>query len=800
MGITGYYYGGTDDDDNSGTLSYVRVWHGGAVIGADNEINGITFAGVGTGTSVDHIEVAFNLDDGIEFFGGTVNVKYASVLFVGDDSIDTDMGYSGKIQFAFVLIGQDGHHGTEMDSKYDNTPRSFPQMYNALFVSQLDQTVQSVSTDDTSLAVMRLREGTGGEFGNIIITNNGYYGVYSSDCGTETRTQTLPSSNGVPSSGAPDYLWFSDNNIIYNGGSNGIQFSLGTECTWSPSSPSAISVDPELTMIPTAATESVAFLDPRPIAEGASFASPDTNPVDGFFEATSYKGAFSASDLWLSGWSWLSDNAKLPDNIAGTVVLGGEITSATTWLAASSPYLLTGQVYIGGSATLTIEPGVTIYGYKDDGFGTAPCLVVEAGASISAVGTPSAPITFTSALPSSLYTPSGGLWGGLIIMGDASVYGGTDEVEGITGYYYGGSDDSDNSGTLSYVRVWYGGAVIGSDNEINGITFAGVGSGTTVEYCEVAFNLDDGFEWFGGTVNAKYLSVLFAGDDALDTDLGFRGKIQFAYVMVGSSGNHGTEMDSKWDGTPRSYPQLYGATFIGHMNHVVGSVSTDDTAAAILRFREGTGGEFGNILVYNTGTYGVKNNDCTGAGITATQDSSAIGADVLFFSSNNVIYGNGDLFDIDSSCEVSGVWTDSAATAVTSDPTLALMPYDADTDTAYFDPRPSSATSILFSDVDAVPDDGFFTQTSYKGAFAEASLPDSADLWIAQFSWLDENARIPKYSLTGTVIEASEITAATTWSLANSPYMLTDQVFVASSLTIEAGVTVYAYGDDGTGP
>ena len=209
--------------------------------------------------------------------------------------------------------------------------------------------------------------------------------------------------------------------------------------------------------------------------------------------------------------------------------------------------------------------------------------------------------------------------------------------------------------------------MIGSDNEINGITLAGVGSGTTVEYCEVAFNLDDGFEWFGGTVNAKYLSVLFAGDDALDTDLGFQGKIQFAYVMVGSSGNHGVEMDS--NGTaPRSYPQLYGATFIGYMDHVVGSVSTDDTAAAILRFREGTAGEFGNIVVYNSGTAGVKNNDCTGASVSATQDSSAIGADVLFFSSNNVIYGNGDLFDIDSSCEVSGTWTDSDATAITTDP------------------------------------------------------------------------------------------------------------------------------------
>merc|ERR1719326_757997 len=365
---------------------------------------------------------------------------------------------------------------------------------------------------------------------------------------------------------------------------------------------------------------------------------------------------------------------------------------------------------------------------------------------ITAAGTASKPITFTSALPSS-FLPAAGSWGGLIIMGTASVYGGTDEVEGITGYYYGGSDDSDNSGSLSYVRVWNGGAVIGADNEINGITFAGVGSGTTVDHCEVAFNLDDGFEWFGGTVNAKYLSVLFAGDDALDTDLGFQGKIQFAYVMVGSSGNHGTEMDSKWDGTPRSYPQLYSATFIGHMDHVVGSVSTDDTAAAILRFREGTAGEFGNIVVYNSGTAGVKNNDCAassddgaGAGaISATQDSSATGADVLFFSSNNVIYGNGDLFDIDSSCEVSGVWTNSDATAITTDPSLVDMPYDADTDTAYFDPRPSSSSSILYSDVDTVPDDDFFVQTGFKGAFSDQGDCDTgSNFWLAGLSYASD--------------------------------------------------------------
>merc|ERR1719453_2529168 len=139
-----------------------------------------------------------------------------------------------------------------------------------------------------------------------------------------------------------------------------------------------------------------------------------------------------------------------------------------------------------------------------------------------------------------------GKWGGLIILGSAPTNVAiTSEVEGITGYTYGGTDPEDDSGTLKYVRVWHGGAIVGADNEINGITFAGVGSGTVVEYCEVAYNLDDGFEWFGGTVNVKYLSVLFGGDVSFDSDEGYQGKGQFLFTMLGSTGDHGTEMDSE---------------------------------------------------------------------------------------------------------------------------------------------------------------------------------------------------------------------------------------------------------------
>ena len=169
--------------------------------------------------------------------------------------------------------------------------------------------------------------------------------MYSSKCASETRTQTLSSVSGS------DYLWVSSNNIIYSPDDVGDDFYLSTAtgssyvaCTWSPSDPTALNVDPQLVMMTTAATEDVSFLDPRPIAGGNSFDDVDTNPVDGFFDAVDYKGAFSATDLWLADWSWLSENGIIPDNIAGTVVSGGEITSATTWSLDNSPYLLTGQV------------------------------------------------------------------------------------------------------------------------------------------------------------------------------------------------------------------------------------------------------------------------------------------------------------------------------------------------------------------------------------------------------------------------------------------------------------------------
>ena len=311
--------------------------------------------------------------------------------------------------------------------------------------------------------------------------------------------------------------------------------------------------------------DNASLVDVTPLVSGAAYQDVDTVAADGFFTQTTFKGAFG-SDNWLDGWSALSD---VMGEAANVNTLCGDITE-DTYLFAGTDYLLTCQTFVKAGATLTIEAGTTIKSAPDDGSGLAPALVIEQGAMIMAEGTADAPITFTSVLSDAeLAATPRGQWGGLIINGYApiSTTGGTNFVEGLEGVPYGGSDPEDSSGSLSYVRVWHGGRSIGQDNEINGITLAGVGSGTNVSHCEVAWNLDDGFEMFGGTVNLTYCSVVNVGDDAFDTDEGYQGKGQFLYVHRDADSDKAHEMDSKTnsdlDSQPRSHPQFSNVTIMG---------------------------------------------------------------------------------------------------------------------------------------------------------------------------------------------------------------------------------------------
>ena len=176
-----------------------------------------------------------------------------------------------------------------------------------------------------------------------------------------------------------------------------------------------------------------------------------------------------------------------------------------------------------------------------------------------------------------------GLWGGLIVLGNApiSVSGGaTAQIEGIpasdTNGLYGGSDASDNSGTYNYISVRHGGTSIGEGNEINGVTFGGVGTGTTVSNIEVVANVDDGIEFFGGTVNASNLLVWAQGDDGLDIDQSYSGTVSNSMVILGANSDHALEIDGP-EGTMEDTYTLNNITLVG-ADGVVCLLYTSDAA------------------------------------------------------------------------------------------------------------------------------------------------------------------------------------------------------------------------------
>lgn len=225
-----------------------------------------------------------------------------------------------------------------------------------------------------------------------------------------------------------------------------------------------------------------------------------------------------------------------------TITLQGRI-NADTILRKQNTYILKGLVYMVGNHTMTIEPGTVIKG-SFTGSDVA-ALIITRGSKIMAIGTPSEPIVFTSASPN----PQSGDWGGIVLCGKAPVntsynsIAGLYQVEGgidnANGDGLAGSGDAavptaiptDNSGTMQYVRIEWAGYAFQPDKEINSLTMAAVGSGTTIDHIEVVYAKDDAFEWFGGSVNCKYLIAYKTLDDDFDTDNGYSGKVQFGLII-----------------------------------------------------------------------------------------------------------------------------------------------------------------------------------------------------------------------------------------------------------------------------
>jgi len=252
-----------------------------------------------------------------------------------------------------------------------------------------------------------------------------------------------------------------------------------------------------------------------------------------FFTKTCYRGAFAPAPtpMWTDTWTeWDPQNKVYP---APTLTITGNITSNTTW-NTGQVVLLSSQCFIKNNSVLTIQPGVVVLGDKN---AVGAGIFVTKGSQLVANGTVTAPIVFTSNQAPG--NRSGGDWGGIILLGKANnnTPGGINNIEGLpisADTEYGvasGADDNDNSGSLRYVRIEFAGYAYQQDKEINTLTMGAVGRGTTLEYIQASFGLDDGFEWFGGTVNAKYLVSFRCLDDDFDTDFGYSGNVQFGLVV-----------------------------------------------------------------------------------------------------------------------------------------------------------------------------------------------------------------------------------------------------------------------------
>jgi hypothetical protein len=361
------------------------------------------------------------------------------------------------------------------------------------------------------------------------------------------------------------------------------------------------------------------------------------------------------------------DNAMY-NHIDSIVEVSGSITEDTVWTNNNVYLLNSAPVYVGGNpitqsppptpTNLFIEPGTVVLGSTDNQ-GT---LVIIQDSKVFATGTPSLPIIFSSVQPRG--DRGAGDWGGLVLNGRAPVNDPTipdnpDAGEGASGPF-GGDNPNDSSGVLQYVRVEFAGIRFSDTNELNGIALQGVGRGTVVDHVQVAFNQDDGIEFFGGTVNASYVFIYGARDDSIDWTLGWTGRIDNAVaIQRGDDGDNGMECDNwefGFDFEPRSMPQIANVTLVGLKD----APGVENGSGG--RMRAGTAGLVTGAIYYNFGRSGVR--------IQTSESMGEIQNGNLNIA-NAIIYGNTEPYEGDDEQIIGDMLESDANNNVFADPMLA---------------------------------------------------------------------------------------------------------------------------------
>lgn len=450
-----------------------------------------------------------------------------------------------------------------------------------------------------------------------------------------------------------------------------------------------------------------------------------------------------------------------PTNAPTVVAANGDLIPSSYNMTCDKLYILNDKLFIPANKDLYIEPG-TVIKAPNIGGGNASALIVSREGQIWASGTESCPIIFTAQadpLDGSYAVTNRGRWGGVIVLGRAYTnvrttdVGSVAAVTGINGVglieglvnearsYYGmpvGTEvNNDNSGVLRYVSIRHGGELLGANNEINGLTLGGVGSGTTIDHIEVTSNLDDGVEFFGGTVNASHLVVQHCDDDYVDTDQGFSGRVQFVYGLQGPDnntgviqGDNGLELDgddhvsNATNGGVPSTAQIWNATFIARTDGSSTAPNPNPTPADEgIEAKERTRGSVNNSIfcnfrsglnlagaagggnttdIWGAGNFNVKN--CTFQGCTnplrINGANVTSGADFTRFTTTdkNVIIASGLI-----------------------DATLDITPLNSNTVVDRVNPVPAAGTAT--TDLKPAVTETFLSAVQYRGAFEPGKKP-----------------------------------------------------------------------------
>ncbi len=523
-------FGGDNDADNSGIMEYVRIEFAGQ-LGTSSSVGlaGLGLYGVGSKTSIDHIQVTFSAGDSYHFVGGDIDAKRLYSFVCMDDDFDLSGGFRGRLQFCVAL-----RHATRADvsGSYSieahNEPGKEDLQTHALCSNFTLLTSTDTESKNLRAAVVMHDGGTVSLFNSIIsgykagLSVEGYASANQVQEGkVHFRNNLLVGMHDKPtlSKGGFDInSWF-------------VEPSLGN--VYRPK-------EDYLNVF----ENSLKVLYPDYTLKGQKFVTSDFKvlleldpPVEPFFDKTTFTGGFDSHD-WTIGWSQLDPiNASYAN---GTITISSNIGSSTTW---SGTYLLKGVIRVTGNAELAIKAGTVIR--CEEG----AALIIEPGSTIKAEGSVTNPIVFTSNKPAG--ERAAGDWIGLVILGKGPILQEGSTSPMISGYFkqlpaigFGGKYREDYSGVLKYVRIEFAGGGSGAEDGA-GLLLAGV-SNMVMDYLQVSQSKSDGFSFVGGHSNAKHLFSYHNTDDDLSMNAGYFGNLQYGLLwrepkMAALNGANGIE-------------------------------------------------------------------------------------------------------------------------------------------------------------------------------------------------------------------------------------------------------------------